>query len=149
MSRSRLLFRTLAPRKQRKGEGCCLSLSSPHIRLSLSLGLLSPPCLYLISFLSPSILERADGFQSVSLSRFLSRSVFHGCSLSDPQVCDSFRGLHQPPCYIGIVLTKNIGPWRAGRRDGIYREMVEICQPLQILLECCICVGRTALGLYT
>lgn len=45
----------------------------------------------------------------------------------------------------GIVLTKNIGPWRAGRRDGIYREMVEICQPLRILLERCICVGRTAL----
>ncbi len=75
LSRARLLLRTLAPRKQRKGEGCCLSLSIPHIRLSLSLSLslslaLSTlsPCLYLISFLSPSILERAYGFWSLSLS---------------------------------------------------------------------------------
>ncbi len=51
----------------------------------------------------------------------------------------------------GIVLTKNIGPWRAGWRNGIYGEMVEICQLLRILLERCIGEGRTALGyfLYT
>lgn len=43
LSRARLLLRTLAPRKQRRGEGCCLSLFSPHIRLSLSPSVYSFP----------------------------------------------------------------------------------------------------------
>lgn len=61
LSRARLLLRTLAPRKQRKGEGCWLS-SLHLISVCLSLSTLSL-CYYLISFLSPSILERADGFR--------------------------------------------------------------------------------------
>lgn len=70
LSRARLLLRTLAPRKQRKGEGCWLS-SLHLISVCLSLSTLSF-CYYLISFLSPSILERADGFRlSPSLSLVL------------------------------------------------------------------------------
>ncbi len=49
-----------------------LSLS---LSLSLALSTLSP-CLYLISFLSPSILERAYGFWSLSLSLSLSLVLF-------------------------------------------------------------------------